>query len=146
LLNKRGVSPLIATVLLLAFAVALATVVIQLDPFTGKCSNVDIKISEIDGSKRVCYDEQDKQLSVYLVNSEYFIESIKVSISGTEDVLNIDDLGVSIGKNTVQKINIPYDISVYGKIVDIIITPRVNVTYAVVECPIKDKIESIGPC
>ena len=57
--SKKGVSPLIATILLIAFAVALGSVVLNwgLNLNLGKtdrCSNVEIKTRSIDVAD-VCY-------------------------------------------------------------------------------------------
>ncbi|MBN2457517.1 hypothetical protein JXB31_00110 [Candidatus Woesearchaeota archaeon] len=144
--SRKGVSPLIATVLLLAFSVALATVVMQLDPFSDDCSKVNIRIAEYEGQKHICYDEGDRIIKVYVENSEYVIDSVKVSVSGTEGVLVIDDMGIKIARNQLQMLSIPYDISEYGKILDVMITPRVNVSYAVIECPLDEDILSITSC
>jgi len=56
-LNKRGVSPLIATVLLISFAVALGSIVLNLSRtlhFWDECSEVSIKIRELDEAQ-ACY-------------------------------------------------------------------------------------------
>src|SRR3989338_3980314 len=58
--SKKGVSPLIATVLLIAFAVALGSVVmnwglnLNLGKSADKCRNVEIKIRNIDAAE-VCF-------------------------------------------------------------------------------------------
>src|SRR3990167_1379626 len=58
--SKKGVSPLIATILLIAFAVALGSVVmnwglnLNLGKSDDKCRNVEIKLRDID-SAEACY-------------------------------------------------------------------------------------------
>ncbi|MDP7623305.1 MAG: hypothetical protein QF436_04300, partial [Candidatus Woesearchaeota archaeon] len=55
--NKRGVSPLIATVLLISFAVALGSVVlnwgrnIDISKPGDKCAGINIEIRNIDASQ-----------------------------------------------------------------------------------------------
>jgi flagellin-like protein len=142
---KKAVSPLIATVLLLAFAVALATVIIQINPFSKDCGDANIKIAELDGIKKVCFYEQDKKISFDLVNSEFPIHSIRVSVNGANKVLNIDNLGVKVPTNTIQKIAFPYDAKAYGAAGSIIITARVNISNSLFECPIKD-VSNVVPC
>jgi flagellin-like protein len=143
--GKRAISPLIATVLLLAFVVALLTVIIQINPFRKDCSDAKIKITELNGIKMICYNDLGKKITFDIVNFEYPIISIKVSVSGTNKILNIDNLGVNVPRNIIQKISIPYDSKIYGEITSILITPRVNITKIVFECPIKDVI-TVLPC
>src|SRR3989338_10278026 len=58
--SKKGVSPLIATILLIAFAVALGSVVmnwglnLDLGKSADKCASVNIKIRNIEGAE-ICY-------------------------------------------------------------------------------------------
>ena len=73
--SKKGVSPLIATVLLIAFAVALGAVVMnwgraQLDPHgsQGICSNVEISLEKIDNQLNLCYSSDDSKISFLLRN------------------------------------------------------------------------------
>lgn len=60
--SKKGVSPLIATILLIAFAVALGSVImnwglnLDLGKPDDKCNNVAIKIRDIDNYE-VCYGD-----------------------------------------------------------------------------------------
>jgi flagellin-like protein len=136
--GKKAVSPLIATVLLLAFAVALATVILQINPFSKDCDDANVRIAEVDGVKKVCYHDDEKKISFDLVNSEFPIHSIKVSVSGSSKVLNIDNVGVRVPTNTIYKISFPYDSNVYGTPNNIIITSRVNISNSLFECPITD--------
>jgi flagellin-like protein len=144
-IGKKAISPLIATVLLLAFVVALSTVIIQINPFKKDCGDANIKIGELNGIKMICYNEQEKKITFDIVNSQYPINSIKVSVSGANKVLNINNLGVTVPINIIQKISIPYDFKSYGSISSILITPRVNISNNILECPIKDTL-TIVPC
>jgi len=90
--QKKGVSPLIATVLLLAFTVSLITVVIQLNPFSDVCSELDLKIKE-----NICFNNNAKEIQMKLINYGAPISTIEVQID-TEleeiihnDVVNMDN-------------------------------------------------------
>jgi len=101
--SKKGVSPLIATVLLLAFAVALATVIIQLEPF-GKCTMDDVKFDR-DGSGQpiVCYDKSANEINAFIFNNdEAAISGFRVTITGTRDTVNIASIEQPVGKNALQ--------------------------------------------
>ena len=81
--DKKGLSPLIATILLIAFAVAVATVIMTLfqaplpaepvDP----CEGVKLEIDSIDESPLLCYDPQTQAARFIIKNS------------GTKDIIGI---------------------------------------------------------
>ncbi|MEM4260044.1 MAG: archaellin/type IV pilin N-terminal domain-containing protein [Candidatus Woesearchaeota archaeon] len=60
--NKKGLSPLIATLLLVAFAVALGAMIINIGSSVAKsgndCENLDLKIIN---QNTMCYNQQDAQ-------------------------------------------------------------------------------------
>lgn len=91
--NKRGVSPLIATVLLIAFAVSLGAVVINLgvNLFGDPCKSRSVEILTIEGSPRVCHVLSTKTLSFTAVNtgSQKF-DGLKLTVVG--DIAYNDDL------------------------------------------------------
>jgi flagellin-like protein len=144
-LGKKGVSPLIATVLLLAFAVALATVIIQLDPFTGCTINAHIQGDA--SSKRICFDEKTNEIVAFIVNEDENrnIVGFKVSISGEKDVKNEDIMEPILTRET-KKISPSYDLATFGRIIDFQITPMINVSNNIKLCNMKEKITSIPPC
>nr|MBT4247346.1 hypothetical protein [Candidatus Woesearchaeota archaeon] len=60
-MDKRGIAPLIATMLLISFAVSLGMVVMNFGraqvELQAQCAiDVNLKISEIAGAKEVCLD------------------------------------------------------------------------------------------
>jgi len=146
-LKKKGVSPLIATVLLLAFAVALATVIIQLD-FLGKCKLSDVHISELkNGAPRICYNENAKTIELFMMNEDKKdIVGFKIRASGMRDTLNIESIPIALGQNEEKKLSFNYDIETYGKIVELKILPQVNSSNRIEECEIKDEVTSIPVC
>jgi flagellin-like protein len=96
--NKKGVSPLIATVLLIAFAVSLGAVVINLgvNLFGNPCSGVKLEILSVDGNARVCHIVASKTLSMTVVNSgSGEIDGFKLTIVG-DDAAN-DDIAEAVG-------------------------------------------------
>jgi flagellin-like protein len=64
MLKKRGMSPLIATVLLIAFAVSLAVIIMNLPVTDGGglpsegCDAVKIEVQEAFGQEIFCYDNE----------------------------------------------------------------------------------------
>lgn len=136
---------MIATVLLLAFAVALATVIIQLDPFRG-CS-VNAHLQYENGVKRICYDDKNSQIVAFIVNDDEKrnIIGFKVTISGENDVRNEDIMEPVLIRET-KKITPKYSYATYGKIVSLSITPVINVSDNPKLCPMKERITEIPPC
>lgn len=93
-MNKRGVSPLIATVLLIAFAVSLGAVVINLgvNLFGDPCKERVIDVLEIEGNLHICHVQNTQSLSITLVNSgSKSVDGFKLTIIG-ETAYNDDFL------------------------------------------------------
>ena len=120
--SKKGISPLIATVLLIAFAVALGAVVMnwgrsyvedtaadaeRTSQTKVDCSlGVDLEIKEISGDPKICLDTDEEEVVVYLVNrGSKVLEGIKTTIIGTEEIVEFDN-NVTIGKSAVKKLMI----------------------------------------
>ncbi len=142
MLSKKGVSPLIATVLLLAFAVALATVIIQLQPF-GKCN---VQIDKVNNKQRVCYNDQTKEIEIFINNKENNnIARFKTTASGQNNVLN-SEYAMSIGPKEQGKLLISYDPDRYGKLVKLNIYPMINSSGKLQECDMNEEITSIPIC
>ena len=100
-MKKKGVSPLIATVLLIAFAVALGAVVMNwgrgyVQETTEKAtessagdlactSDVDIGLMDIDGIRQFCFNRSEDRVEFILENRKNKeLEAIKCRILGTD--------------------------------------------------------------
>ncbi|MGM5482738.1 MAG: archaellin/type IV pilin N-terminal domain-containing protein [Nanobdellota archaeon] len=143
--SKKGLSPLIATVLLLAFAVSIATIVVQLGPFTSSCGPYSAEVITDQGKEKICYNEASQEIQIYLKNNEYDIEKIKVSITGENEILN-KILNKKIDKYIADKIKIKYDSNKYGAPQSIIFTPSYNKSNEIIECPIEKKLDEMKEC
>ena len=143
--SKKGFSPLIATVLLIAFAVALGAVIISsfqerlpdeeasgaAPPQRGCDSGVQIAISELEGVSQLCYAEQAEEpyLHLNLENTgETDVKQIHLGIHGSDGIYTNKDLDATkmvagVG-GMLQKI--PYSPAAYGSIERVIITPVVE--------------------
>jgi len=135
--NKRGVSPLIATVLLISFAVALGSVVLNwgsnLDIPGNQCSKASIKIRNI-GDSEVCYSGsgQDTYINFIIENKgKVDISGLGIWIIGKKGTRLIDlkDFVIKKGATTSIKDNsVSYDTATYGKIKQIQFIPKVQST------------------
>ena len=72
-MNKRGASPLVVTIILIAFAVALGTMIMNLGSqsinLKPTCDNVELSFEKTFGEDTICYDEASLKLRVVLQNS-----------------------------------------------------------------------------
>lgn len=126
--NKRGLSPLIATILLIAFAVALGAVIMNL----GRSLSMDagFSILEMNGAKQICYFDRGENsvLQMTIQNGDVMeIVDLKVSIVGTtNEIINKDGLLTeSIKKTELQRVIVTYDSGKMGELKKIIITPNI---------------------
>lgn len=126
--NKRGLSPLIATILLIAFAVALGAVIMNL----GRSLSMDagFSILEMEGEKQICYIDrgENSALEMTIKNGDVMeIVDLKVSIVGTtNNIINKDSLLTeSIGKAELKRVIVPYNSGDVGELKKIIITPNI---------------------
>jgi len=143
--TKKGVSPLIATVLLLAFAVALATVIIQLEPFNKCVSKVNVKTNN--GVQRICYNVDSGQIELFIVNNDKKeVNGFKVIVSATKEPLNIGRIALNIGQNEEGKLRFDFDPEKHGEIMGIKIFPQINRSNRIEECEMPDEILSVPLC
>lgn len=145
---KKGVSPLIATVLLLAFAVSVATIVVQLEPFKAGCGSFQAEISmNSDGEYKLCYDEAQRNIELFMINKENSIDNMKISIIGAKEIFT-KDVEIDIPPNTPGKIVIPYEVIEFGEPEQFIINPFYRMQNGEVEdsCALTFDVHEIANC
>ena len=130
--NKRGVSPLIATILLIAFAVALGAVVMSIGRNMPVSCDVSIGIEEIGGNQMICIEQAEDQASIIFTlynGGEIAIEDLHVRITGSKEVFNTDSvLSSPLSKADGKKLTITYDTTKYGTVQKLVIIPKVRCT------------------
>ncbi|MCP3681921.1 MAG: hypothetical protein GY861_04450 [bacterium] len=152
--SKRGVSPLIATVLLIAFAVALGAVVmswgqqwvsetqedVKQDSLEKmKCTmDLSMKIIDIGNVPQICYggSGDDGYLDFMVKNDgKAIIKELEVVVIGATDIYTNDSLnGTVIDIGRARRENITYSYSDFGSMKQVIITPRIEVGNRMVSC------------
>ncbi len=149
--SKKGVSPLISTVLLIAFAVALGAIVMNWGSTYVKgqtaisekssdediaCSrDVSLEIVKVDGINKICYnDAQDLIQAVLQNNGRKKIDSILVNIVGNLSVPPTQMMNITLDVGYVAQTNVTYDNATYGYIRKIIYTPKIKVGEISVVC------------
>jgi flagellin-like protein len=170
--RKRAVSPLIATVLLIAFAVALGAVVMnwgrgyvedtaniarERSDTEVKCaSDVDVSVVEIDNTAQVCYNTTlvgGNHTLYFIVENKKSttIDKIQARLIGDKTrVPLIIDLGdnSNLSTNQAKFMNISYDgVNTYGTPQQLKLTPYIKVGGQGVSCPASGEVAtSIKSC
>jgi len=125
--NKRGISPLIATILLIAFSVALGVLVLNLGKNLGM--DVGFAIMDLSGKKQICFFDraENSALEFTIKNGDMMeITDLQISLIGTDDILNKDDLlAEPIQKAEVKRIMVMYDSTQSGSLRKVVITPNI---------------------
>ena len=156
--HKKGVSPLIATILLIAFAVALGSVVmnwglnLDLGKSTDKCRNVEIKIRNIDVAQ-VCFGGfgENGYINFIIDNvGEEDINGLAVWITGDKGtkLFDLNDITIKKGALFERKgKDVTYDLTAYGSIKNVQFIPKIKVQDTLEIC-LKNaaKAERIGIC
>ena len=159
--NKKGMSPLIATIVLIAFAVALGAVVMNIGKTISPeihggdgpvdCSTVKkLAILEVNGNQKICFADRgaESYIDFTISNSAPInIEDIHITIFGSEEVFNKETILTNPMKGGEGKrIKIKYDPSYFGSIEQVSITPKITDSRAN-ECHKQGiTLENIQPC
>ncbi len=148
--GRRGISPLIATVLLVAFAVAIGTMIMSWVPGNatnvGDCADTKMEVQEINGKSLFCYDMLEGKINVMIKNTgQTDINRMKMRIIASDFSTEDVDIPDSLVKSSdIKTMNINYVRS--GKF-RVEIMPVI--TSAGKEKTCADKyvfIDDIGPC
>lgn len=131
-MNRKGITAIMATLLLISFAVALGVVIMN---FAGaqveqeaQCTiDVGLKFSKIGGEEQFCFDGSKNQLFFTIENGVNIkVEGLVINIIGTQNVLSYDLSDAKIGKAGTYLKTVPYDPTQLGKLRQIKIVPKVN--------------------
>lgn len=135
--SKRGVSPLIATVLLISFAVALGSVVLNwgrnLDIAKPGdiCTGANIKVRSVNNAE-ACYGGSGKNAYLQFVldnDGNRDIDGLGIWVTGDKGTKLLDFNELSIKKGELLDIkdtSIKYDAEAYGNIQSIQFFPKIK--------------------
>ncbi len=169
--SKRAISPLIATVMLIAFAVALGAVVmnwgkgyieesgiipegsIEMAPPSGAASEatsplppcerqISLQLLTISGRPDICFDKATEMLNYRFENNgQVAIEGGKMQIIGASDVLEFDIEALDVA--AIKKGSVAYSPVTYGQVQKARVVPKIDGQL----CPQKALVvEEIGIC
>ena len=98
--DKKGLSPLVATLLLIGFSIALGTIVMSwgqgfieekaefvvgVEAALLECSRVAIKVIEVGGAPEICIDNGN--IKAFIENGPVTIDNIQARIVGTSGII-----------------------------------------------------------
>jgi len=104
--EKRGMSPLIATVLLIAFAVALGAMIMNWSSTFGESTGPDCSAISMIMSPYLCYAENMIKLSVKNIGEPVEAVTIRVVDNNVENDILLKNS--KLGKGAVLKREIPF--------------------------------------
>jgi len=132
LMDKRGMSPLIATLLLIAFAVAIGVVIMNFGraqvEMEAECTiNIGLKFSEVGGEEQFCLDRAKNQLFLIVENGiNIKVEGLIVNIIGSKKAITHELADAKMEKAGVYMKYLTYDIEEIGELRQIKVVPKVK--------------------
>lgn len=132
MMNKKGVSPLIATFMLIILAIGLGVVVMNFGraqiEIAAQCAvNIGLQVVQLNDKPQVCFDRAKSQLFFIVENGRQIpVESIKLRVIGQKEVLNQEIPESSMERLGTLLKYVPYDLVAYGEIRQVRFTPEVN--------------------
>ncbi len=135
-MNKSGMSPLIATVLMIGFAVSLGAVIMNLGSritppaknVTYKCADLSFGVHKFsDGNYDICYTNKSLAFTVEAYRGEIDGLKLIVFFSGPKPPIKKDNvLKERLKPGDPQKITIPYSPEKQGEIKEVQLYPIIG--------------------
>ena len=133
--NKRGVSPLVATLLLVLLATALGVVAMswgraQLEEGSYCPVAIEMKVIELNQEPQICYAGKEETGFVkFLVENGPNVEvhSVNFRVIGAKDIYVVELPDSSMKKGYPLLEEVPYNFNLFGDIRQIKLTPRIIV-------------------
>jgi flagellin-like protein len=140
MINKKAIAPIVATLLLIAFAVAVGIVVMnfgraQVEVAATCAVDVGMHFKEENGQRHICYNAAEKQLVFTLENGPNIkVTGVVMDVTGATDTItqHLDD--VRMARSGSYSRNADYDKTVSGDIRQLKFTPKVTVNKEVLTC------------
>ncbi|MBR9683785.1 hypothetical protein GOV03_04575 [Candidatus Woesearchaeota archaeon] len=151
--GKKGITPLMATLLLISFAVALGVVIMNFGraqvESESECSiSIGLKISNVGGEDQFCLDRSGNRLFLIVENGiNIKVDGLTVSIIGTEKAITRDLSDAKIDKAGTYLKYIDYNVNDLGELRQVKIIPKVKMYDEVLICQEKAIVlEDIRDC
>ena len=131
-MNRKAITPLMATFLLISFAVAVGVVIMNFGRAEVKQEAVcplttGLRFAKIGGEEQFCYDAAQKRIQFTVENGvNANIDGLTVSIIGTQRAESFDLLEAKMGKAAAYVGSISHDPAVSGEIRQVKIIPHIT--------------------
>jgi len=132
-MNTKGVSPLIATILLIAFAVSVGAVVMNWTSTSegvahaneeSICQHVSVQVLTTNGAKAICLDRSNNKIRIDFENGKTAIDGLRLSYLGK--AANYVDYNQPIPAGVLSHMELEYDVAVFGELSMVRIIPFVK--------------------
>ncbi len=130
--NRKAITPLMITMLLISFAVAVSTGVTrfgeaQLEEGAECAIETKLTLSTIGGKEQLCYNQAAKKISFTVENGlNIDIGGLIVNAIGTEQADTFELNNAKMGKAGSYVGNLPYDLAANGPVRQIKISPKIS--------------------
>jgi len=130
-INRKAITPLMVTFLLLSFAGAVGVVVMNLGSAQveeqAQCAiDIGLKFVSISGVDDICYSSASKELQMTIENGVNIkVEGVIVNIIGTEKAESFELNDAKVIKAGSYQGRVKYDSSVSGTIRQVKVVPKV---------------------
>ncbi len=130
-LRKKGITPLIATFLLISFAAAVGVTITNLGSaqadLQAQCAiDINMKITQIGGQDEICYDAAKKDISFTLENGVNIkVEGLLLNVIGKQKAETTELNDAKITKAGTYLGHAKFDSATSGEIRQVKIIPKV---------------------
>ena len=144
--TKKGISPLVATVILIAFAVALGAVIMNIGTNIGvgkislteqkECQNARIQLLQLNNVPQITFGGSASEGFIEFTLDNVGmkkVERVRISVLSEKDTYVID-LSEGIEAATQIKRRVPYDYNRYGTAQQVAWTPMVYRNNELITC------------
>ena len=145
--DRKALSPLIATALLIAFAVSLGVIIINIGidtpdehegPQTSACERTEIGLQQLTDGDAICYDAQGQRVRFLLKNTgDQTIDKIMLRAIDSNQDVGEQEANAQLPPGGLGKFEIAYETSSPNNLVASI-TPIVTDAGAQKACPDKE--------
>ncbi len=153
-MRNQGMSPLIATVVLIAFAVALGAVVMNIGANlvenemneSAKCHALNYQVrTQIGKDFAVCFSDTYIKFDVESIKGK--IDGLKFAAFGVDSIYrNANVLPDRLVPGEPLRIQIPFDIDQYGDILEVQLFPILGQDQHAYLCEIPMTVGNVGRC
>ena len=151
--NNQGIAPIVATLLLLTFAVTIGIVIMNFGraqvQLESKCAiDIDMSFSEIGGEEQICFNRERDIIELSVENGVNIeVTGLIVNVIGTERAESFDLADSAMSKAGVYLTDLGYNVGANGEIRQVKVIPKITPFDEEVVCTEQALVmESVAEC